>query len=99
MARSAAPKQTRNATASKRLSKKVSGKPFPLQMLLLWFSLRRPNHTTSIPHGPRAEGPSCEGWKLMHRQGCRNFDRGDAVLDRLLHLLERAHLDLAHALA
>jgi hypothetical protein len=35
MARSAAPKRTRNATASKKLSKKVSGKPFPLQMLLL----------------------------------------------------------------
>jgi hypothetical protein len=35
MARSAAPKWTRNATASKRLSKKVSGKPFPVQMLLL----------------------------------------------------------------
>jgi hypothetical protein len=35
MARSVAPKRTRNATASKRLSKKVSGKPFPLQMLLL----------------------------------------------------------------
>jgi hypothetical protein len=32
----------------------------------------------------------------MHRQGCRNFDRGDAVLDHLLHLLERAHLDLAY---
>jgi hypothetical protein len=35
MARSAAPKWTRNATASKRLLKKVSGKPFLLQMLLL----------------------------------------------------------------
>ncbi len=37
-------------------------------------------------------------WKLVHRQGRRSFDRGDAVLDRLLHLLEGAHLDLAHAL-
>jgi hypothetical protein len=35
MARSAAPKRTWNATVSKRLSKKVSGKPFPLQMPLL----------------------------------------------------------------
>ena len=61
--------------------------PFLLQMLLLSFSLRRPNHTT------------CEGRNLMHPQGRPSFDRGDAVLDRLLHLLERAHLDLAHALA
>ena len=35
----------------------------------------------------------------MHRQGRRAFHRGDAVLHRLLHLLEGAHLDLAHALA
>jgi hypothetical protein len=35
----------------------------------------------------------------MHRQGRPTFNRGDAVLDCLLHLLERAHLDLAHALA
>ena len=34
----------------------------------------------------------------MHRQGRRAFHRGDAVLHRLLHLLEGAHLDLAHAL-
>jgi hypothetical protein len=34
-----------------------------------------------------------------NRQGRRSFDRGDAVLDRLLHLFERAHLDLTHALA
>ena len=35
------------------------------------------------------------------RRGCqrRLFLRGDAVLHRLLHLLEGAHLDLAHALA
>ena len=51
MARSVAPKRTWNAT-SKRLSKKVCGKPFLLQMLLLSFSLRRPNHIT------------CEGWNL-----------------------------------
>ena len=35
----------------------------------------------------------------MHPQGRPSFDRGDAVLNRLLHLLERAHLDLAHAFA
>src|SRR5271166_4860388 len=46
-----------------------------------------------------AEGSSCEGWKLMHRQGRRSFDCGDALLDRLLHLLEGAHLELAYALA
>ena len=34
-ARSVAPKRTWNATVSKRLSKKVSEKPFPLQMLML----------------------------------------------------------------
>ena len=34
----------------------------------------------------------------MHRQGRRALHRGDAVLHRLLHLLEGAHLDLAHAL-
>ena len=35
----------------------------------------------------------------MRRQGRRSFHRGDAVLHRLLHLLEGAHLDLARALA
>jgi hypothetical protein len=35
MARSVAPKRTRTATALKGRSKKVSGTPFPLQMLLL----------------------------------------------------------------
>ena len=35
----------------------------------------------------------------MHPQGRPSFDRGDAVLERLLHLLEGAYLDLAHALA
>ena len=35
----------------------------------------------------------------MHPQGRPSFDRGDAVLERLLHLLEGAHLDLAHPLA
>src|SRR5258706_3266359 len=36
---------------------------------------------------------------LMHRQRRRSFDRGDAVLHRLLYLLERVRVDLAHALA
>jgi hypothetical protein len=35
----------------------------------------------------------------MHRLVYRHFNRGDAVLDGLLHLLEGSHLDLAHALA
>jgi hypothetical protein len=35
----------------------------------------------------------------MHRLVYRRFDRGDAILDCLLHLLEGAHLDLPHALA
>ena len=32
-------------------------------------------------------------------RGRRGIHPGDAVLDRLLHLLERAHVNLAHALA
>ena len=35
----------------------------------------------------------------MHRLVYRHLNRGDAVLERLLHLLEGARLDLAHALA
>jgi hypothetical protein len=47
---------------------------------------------------PSAVSPTTgEGWKLMHRQARRSFDRGDAILHRLLHLLERAYVDLAHA--
>src|SRR5262252_8823154 len=40
-----------------------------------------------------------EGWKLMRRQRRRTLHYSAAVLHRLLHLLEGAHLDLAHALA
>ena len=40
-----------------------------------------------------------EGWKLTHLQRCRGPHRRDAVLHCVLHLLEGAHLDLAHALA
>src|SRR5262250_2128584 len=36
---------------------------------------------------------------LLRRLGGGAFHLGEAVLDRLLHLLERAHFDLAHALA
>src|SRR2546430_12693635 len=36
---------------------------------------------------------------LMRGDRRRGFHRCDAVLHRVLHLLERAHLDLAHALA
>src|SRR5260370_12813229 len=40
-----------------------------------------------------------EGWKLTHLQRRRDPHRRGAVLHCLLHLLEGAHLDLAHALA
>src|SRR6478609_3678618 len=40
-----------------------------------------------------------EGWKLTHLQRRRGRHRRDAVLHCVLHLLEGAHLDLAHALA
>src|SRR4029453_4681853 len=40
-----------------------------------------------------------EGWKLVRRQRRRSFHHGDAVLHRLLHLLEGTHAYLAHALA
>src|SRR4029453_16041906 len=40
-----------------------------------------------------------EGWKLMRRQRRRSFHHGDAVLHRLLHLLEGTHAYLAHTLA
>ena len=35
----------------------------------------------------------------MHGQGRPSFHRGDPVFHRPLHLLERTHLDLTHALA
>src|SRR5258708_34504822 len=40
-----------------------------------------------------------EGWKLMRRQRRRSFHHCDAVLHRLLHLLEGTRAYLAHALA
>src|SRR5260221_12116629 len=40
-----------------------------------------------------------EGWKLTHLQRRRGRHRRDAVLHCVLHLLEGAYLDLAHALA
>src|SRR5262249_46359512 len=43
--------------------------------------------------------PTGEGWKLMRRQRRRTLHYSAAVLHRLLHLLEGAHLDLAHAFA
>src|SRR5215470_9927660 len=39
------------------------------------------------------------GWKLTHLQRRCGAHRCDAVLHRVLHLLEGVHLDLAHALA
>ncbi len=35
----------------------------------------------------------------MHQQRCRSFHPGDAFLHRVLHFLEGAHFNLAHALA
>src|SRR5689334_7358521 len=40
-----------------------------------------------------------EGWTLMHLRMCRDPHRCAAVLHSVLHLLEGAHLDLAHPLA
>src|SRR5262249_18202352 len=40
-----------------------------------------------------------ESWSLMRRQRRRSFHHGDALLHRLLHLLEGTHAYLAHALA
>src|ERR1700730_8463809 len=40
-----------------------------------------------------------EGWKLTHLQRRRGPHRRDALIHCVLHLLEGAHLDLAHALA
>src|SRR3977135_1144926 len=40
-----------------------------------------------------------EGWKLMRRHRRRSFHHGDAVLHRVLHLLEGTLAYLAHALA
>src|SRR6516162_10500019 len=39
------------------------------------------------------------GWKLLRQHRCWSFHHGDAVLHRLLHLLNRTHAYLAHALA
>src|SRR5436190_7964715 len=49
---------------------------------------------------PSAVSPTTgQGRKLMCRQRRRSFHHGDAVLHRLLHLLEGTHAYLAHALA
>src|SRR5260221_3546869 len=49
---------------------------------------------------PSVELKTCKpaGWKLTHLQRRRGPHRSDVVLHRVLHLLEGAHLDLAHAL-
>jgi hypothetical protein len=56
-------------------------------------AVKRIHSDTSIAY-PRHG--SC---KLVHRLVYWRFNGGGAVLDRLLHLFEGAHLDLAHALA
>src|SRR5258706_8269918 len=53
-----------------------------------------------IAKRPSSVSPTTgEGWKLTHLQRRRGRHRRDAVLHCVLHLLEGAHLDLAHALA
>src|SRR5258708_18036711 len=60
--------------------------------------------STSQSNPPIATRPSSvspttgEAWKLTHLQRRRGPHRRDVVLHRVLHLLEGAHLDLAHAL-
>src|SRR5260370_8416272 len=65
-----------------------------------------PSRVVRLPQNvPMAKRPSSvspttgEGWKLTHLQERRDPHRRGAVLDCVLHLLEGAHLDLAHALA
>src|SRR6202165_1901509 len=53
----------------------------------------------SISSDLAVQGLKAPAARAGNRQGRRSFDRGDAVLDRLLHLFKRAHLDLTHALA
>src|SRR6516164_8893049 len=67
---------------------------------------RRPSRVVRLPQNvpiatrPLLASPTTgEGWKLTHLQRRRGAHRCDAVLHRVLHLLEGAHLDLAHALA
>src|SRR5260370_13428873 len=60
--------------------------------------------STSQSNPPIATRPSSvspttgEAWKLTHLQRRRGPHRPDLVPQRVLHLLEGAHLDLAHAL-
>src|SRR6266566_5763938 len=60
--------------------------------------------STSQSNPPIATRPSSvspttgEAWKLTHLRRRRGPHRRDVVLHRVLHLLEGAHLDLAHAL-
>jgi hypothetical protein len=61
--------------------------------------LRSGEARLAVPTATRPSVTPATGWKLMHRLVYWRFSCGDAVLDRVLHLLEGAHLDLAHALA
>src|SRR6516225_395023 len=54
---------------------------------------------TSPAMTPNFQCSSMQRGLRRRRDVRRDFHRGDAVLHRLLHLLEGAHLDLAHALA
>src|SRR5258707_12242609 len=56
--------------------------------------------TYPIATRPSSVSPTTgEGWKLTPLQRRRGRHRRDAVLHCVLHLLEGAYLDLAHALA
>src|SRR6476620_4907042 len=56
--------------------------------------------TYPIATRPSSVSPTTgEGWKLTHLQRRRGRHRRDAALHCVLHLLEGADLDLAHALA
>src|SRR3979409_1904090 len=69
------------------ISNPVSGAP------LASFGCRRATRPLSV------SPTTGEGWKLTHLQRRRGRHRRDAVLHCVLHLLEGAYLDLAHALA
>src|SRR5262249_14818137 len=59
------------------------------------LAVQRTHDDTSIGSSPTTG----EGSKLMCRQRRRSFHHSDALLHRLLHLLEGTHDYLAHPLA
>src|SRR5438034_4481777 len=72
------------------------------QISARWYPFSRRPVVLKRTHGDTSIGSfptTGESWKLMRRQRRRSFHQGDAVLHRLLHLLEGTHAYLAHALA